>query len=181
MDKIKLGQWLLRNSTTFPPKPNHCELAMNANEAELPFTREMPFEAFFPIFVQTYLTREKLEPCIATLQAPVSHEMLLEFFQSETVRRVFKHTWDFERDTTRFRNRAMDIVMEETVGHTLSKIAGFLTMQADGEQTIFQDHPIPVGDMHNIVYFCMAYFNQVFHKNSPLRRTRKKQFRDIVQ
>jgi len=33
MDKIKLGQWLLRNSTTFPPKPNHCELAMNANEA----------------------------------------------------------------------------------------------------------------------------------------------------
>jgi hypothetical protein len=132
-------------------------------EKEPPFTREMTFEEFFPVFAATYLTPGKLNAYMAEHQSPIDYQTLIGFFQHEPVKQLLKLSWNSERNEYRLPKSTIQAVMEQTVCHTLDIIDGFIAPQTRGVITIFQGQPMEyVRQVEKIIFFYNSYFHQVF-------------------
>jgi hypothetical protein len=141
---------------------------MNPSEKEPPITREMHFETFFPLFISTYLTREKLGAYIAQHQSSLDYPTLFEFFQREPVKKLLERCWNSERDAHRFPYSTMKKVMEQTVDDTLSIVKGLITDHTEGKKTMFKNQPMEkVRQTQKIIFFYEGYFRQEFLGENP--------------
>jgi hypothetical protein len=135
-------------------------------EKKQSIAQEMPFEAFFPVFLDTYLSEEKLTAYITEHHSSLTYPELLEFFQSEPVKQKLKSKWDFERASCI--NHSMQTIIEQTIGHTIAFVGGEATLYSWGKKNIFQNQsPEFVKQIQNLVSFYNGYFMEKLRGRFP--------------
>jgi len=141
---------------------------MNPGEKEPPITKEMHFETFFPLFVSTYLSKEKLSAYIMEHHSSFDYPTLIEFFQSEPIKNELNRSWDSQRKSQHSQFSTPKKVTEQTINDMLDAVKGIIAEHIAGKKTIFENQPMEkIRQAQKIIFFYERYFRQKFHGESP--------------